>query len=199
MTDVRFTDYVWIGDAGALFQEGFALTVIADASIDEVLTGWTKPTSSTRGGYDDLVNLANSRSFIAVGGLLETQGAVVLYEPNGYLDAGDRPLRRALSMGRTIVTIDANMAASYFYLFREGALVTAFERMFAYDRSGAEPDALLDLMIRIGGFDLDPDLDEDLTIESDHLPASYALCEALTGVKLTRSLLSESDYLICQF
>jgi hypothetical protein len=33
-------------------------------------------------------------------------------------------------MGQTIVTIDANMAASYFYPSRDGALVTSFERMF---------------------------------------------------------------------
>ena len=196
---MRFTDYAWIRDAGVLFQEGFSVTVIADATIEDVLAGLSEPTSSTRGGYDDLVDLARSNSFMAIGGLLETQGAVVLYEPNGYNDAGDRPLRTALSRGRTIVTIDANPAASYFLLFRDGALVTRFERMFAYDRSGSDPDAVLNMMIRIGGFDLDPDSDEDPATESDHLPASYALCEALTGVQLTRSLLSDSQYLICQF
>lgn len=199
MTDVRFTDYTWISDAGFLFQEGYALTVIAEATIEDVLAGFTEPASSTRGGYDALVDLAYSKSFIAVGGLLETQDAVVLYEPNGCNEAGDWPRRTGLSVGRTVVTIDANMAASYFYLFRDGALVTAFERMFAYDRRGNEPDAALDLMIRIGGFDLDPDLEEDSDTESDHLPASYALCEALTGVTLTRSLLEDSQYLICQF
>ncbi|MBY4140733.1 hypothetical protein HQO38_22720 [Rhodococcus fascians] len=48
-------------------------------------------------------------------------------------------------------------------------------------------------------FDLDSDLDDDPATESDHLPASYARCEALTGVALNRSLLLDSEYMIFQF
>lgn len=196
MTEVRYTDYAWISDDSRLFDEGFCLTIFSAASVDDVLAVLPPVATSSRGDYQDLTDLAYDHGFDMVGGLLQVDDAVILYEPYGYLDDD---VKQSLSVGRTVVSIDGNPAVSYFQFFRDGSRVTAFEKMFADTRDGDEPDELLPLMEQIGGFDLTREPDEELPEFPTYESASYALGEAVTGVQLTHSLLTQSRYLVCHF
>lgn len=198
MTDVRYTDYEWIRDDPQLFDEGFGLTVFSPANIDDVLAGMSPIAASSTGDLENLTDIADDQNhrFALIVGLLQIGGAVILYEPYGSLDDA---VKIALSSGRTVVSIDGNPAVSYFQLFRDGSTITGFEKMFAYDRVGDEPDALLPLMEQIGGFDLGDETDEELSDVGNYHSASLALSEAVTGVRLSLSLLTETQYRIYRF
>lgn len=196
MTDVRYTDYAWIRDDPFLFDEGFCLTICTSATIDDVAAVLPAVTASSSGDYEALTEFAYDHGFDLIGGLLQVDDAVVFYEPYGYL--GD-DAKQSLSVGRSVVSIDGNPAVSYFKFFRDGSTVTTFEKMFADSRSGEDPDALLPFMERIGGFHLGRDPDEMLPEIVTYHQAAFALAEAITVVRLTHSLLSQSQYRICQF
>lgn len=196
MTDVRYTDYAWIRDDPFLFDEGFCLTICTSATIDDVAAVLPAVTASSSGDYEALTEFAYDHGFDLIGGLLQVDDAVVFYEPHGY--HGD-DAKQSLSVGRTAVSIDANPAVSYFKFFRDGSTVTTSEKMFADSRSGEDPDALLPLMERIGGFHLGREPDEMLPEIVTYHQAAFALAEAITVVRLTHSLLSQSQYRICQF
>jgi hypothetical protein len=196
MTPARSSDYEWVGDDPRLFDEGFCLSIYTSATVDDVLAGLPQVASSSRGNYDALTELAYNNGRDLIGGLLQVGASAILYEPYGYLDDS---AKQSLSTGRTVVSIDGNVAVSYFTLYRNGSNITRFEHIFPHGRSGDEPDAVLPLMEQVGGFGLDRDPDEGPEEGRNYLGASCALSEAITGVRLTYSLLTQQQYLICHF
>jgi hypothetical protein len=197
MTNVRSADYAWITvDDPYLLDEGFCLSVFSPATVDDVLAGLPAVTESSTGDLGALCDLAWDNGRDLIGGVLQVGESVVLYEPYGYLDDD---AKQSLSTGRVAVSVDGNLAASHFRFYRDGASVTMFEHMFATSRQGDDPDAVLPLMEEVGGFDLDRGPEDDPALDANYLASSFALCEAITGARLTYRLMSESQFLICRF
>ncbi|WP_433327779.1 DUF6461 domain-containing protein [Spirillospora sp. CA-294931] len=66
----------------------------------------------------------------------------------------------------------------------------SFEPLFAYQRDGSSPDALLEDMERIGFV-----LDEDREDIGPTTTAAFALAERLTGVRVTEAMISDATFL----
>ncbi|NMM83033.1 hypothetical protein B2J88_01390 [Rhodococcus sp. SRB_17] len=196
MSVPTYRDYAWTRDRPDLF-EAFCLSIIPNVTAEQVLAALPTPASTLIGTYSDL----DERAFDNVGrgapdvvGLLEYKSSVVMFEPNGAL--GINPtIMQPLSSGREIVcNYSGGHGVSHFYWFVDGSLRTSFEPLFADSREGTDPDALLSLMSEIGGFHLDsPETEPDEYLDDE---ATFALCEAVTGIRVTDTLLLESTYVV---
>ena len=198
MRDVTHTDYAWAANDPSVFDEGFRLTIVTAATVDDVLAGLPSVTATKQGDFARLIDHSYDNVWTSIAGLFQVDDAVVMYEPNGTLDLG-RSLRTALSIGRIVLSDNGNPAVAYFEYFCDGSLTTVFEKIFAHSREGTEPDSVLDLMTRIGGFDLDRGPDWEFPDVAHYGTATLALCEAVTGLELKHALLTDSQYLICDF
>jgi hypothetical protein len=83
--------------------------------------------------------------------------------------------------------------AGEFCWVEDGDLRLRFEPLFAGQRTGSTPDALLDDMSQIG-FRLDEDGEDDEEI-GPTIPAALALAERLSGVRVTQAMLDNAAYL----
>ncbi|WP_411075518.1 DUF6461 domain-containing protein [Streptomyces sp. cmx-4-7] len=83
--------------------------------------------------------------------------------------------------------VDATFAR--YDLEEDRVLRLCFDPTFPEDRWGTAPDALLDVMRRIGFHFDDDDPERDLSS-----PAAFALAEHLTGVALTPALLQDTTF-----
>jgi Family of unknown function (DUF6461) len=81
-------------------------------------------------------------------------------------------------------------AASQFCWIEDGDIRLDFEPLFASDRDGSTPDALVDDMKQIG-FNLDENCEDAGPIRA----AVFALAERLTGVRVTETMLDEAVFL----
>jgi hypothetical protein len=91
-----------------------------------------------------------------------------------------------LSAGTETVLFNMNPALDYFRYFADGAEVTAFEPLLAYDRSGSEPDRFVPFM-RQAGIRTDPASYSG--VDDSFSGPVVALLEMLTltpGVRLSR-------------
>lgn len=109
-------------------------------------------------------------------------------EVNGFLGVTPE-VATSLSAGTRVVSHYANAGMNRFYWLDDGAIRLHFEPLFPADRMGAAPDALVDVMRRVG-FDLGADGDNT----EGAVAATFALAEHLTGVRLTRDVLDHSAY-----
>ena len=120
-----------------------------------------------------------------------TDGWTLAVEPNGYLGVTDAILT-ALSRGTKVVSLFRNVNAVSRFCWAENAeLRLSFEPLFPTRREGSDADGLVDVMQQVG-FDLREDLDRDF---EQHIEASLALMEHVTGVRLTPEHLDSAGYL----
>ncbi|RFU42767.1 hypothetical protein DZF91_04990 [Actinomadura logoneensis] len=106
-------------------------------------------------------------------------------EVNGSLGIDDRFMGPASAGTQAISHFRNAKAITYFHWWQDGEKRTAFE--WPRERSGSTPDALLEVMQRVG-YDLDSD-DRDLGT-----PGLFALAEELTGVRVTAEMLESATY-----
>lgn len=91
-----------------------------------------------------------------------------------------------LSAGTEVARFEMGVNADYFYFYADGAEVTSFEPLMAYDRGGTDPDRFLPSM-RLAGLDVDPPPD-DVDVEQDlRIALLYMLTLAL-GIKVPREV-----------
>ncbi|MEV6867753.1 DUF6461 domain-containing protein [Streptosporangium subroseum] len=128
-------------------------------------------------------------------GALETDGWTVLIQLWAGSIAVARPLLRRLSQATEVVSINRNIHATDFFVYAaDGELVTWFDLLGPYARTGSDPDRFVDLMREVG---LDPDLDPDLDLEGDledsdlgtEFPHSFALARKITGFPFSQDML----------
>lgn len=192
-----FRDYSWTyeGEAAWLF-EAYCLTIVRDATIEGVLAALPTAVATAAGDYSTL----EARAYDSVGpgaphviGLFEQDGSVVGFEPNGYLGVTTQAME-PVSAGREVVShYQGGHGVGGFDWYVNGETRTRFEPLFAYGRDGSEPDALLPLMREVGGFCLDAEADPT---DFHHFEATFALCEAITTIRVTEGLLRTSQYLV---
>ncbi|SNT62248.1 hypothetical protein SAMN05216276_108914 [Streptosporangium subroseum] len=128
-------------------------------------------------------------------GALETDGWTVLIQLWAGSIAVARPLLRRLSQATEVVSINRNIHATDFFIYAaDGELVTWFDLLGPYARTGSDPDRWVDLMREVGlDPDLDPDLDLDVDLEDPDLgtefPRSFALARKITGFPFSQDML----------
>ncbi|MBJ8342430.1 hypothetical protein JGU71_26415 [Antrihabitans sp. YC3-6] len=112
-------------------------------------------------------------------------------ELNGQLGV-TRELATAASAGTTLVShrYNGGNGVGSFRWFEDGELQLGFEPLFAFHRSGSDPDACRDDMEQIG-FDMVGNLDDI----GPTTPAAFALAERLTGVRITKAMLESAVFL----
>ena len=199
MGDVTYRDYAWTKKAPDLFY-GFCLTFIRNATVSEVIDAL--PAVGQPEQCDLTTLLARSReSWEEIGddnllvGLVQHGDWVVVYENNGYIGATPE-LMQPLSVGREIV-VHHGSENSYFYRYVDGENRTWFETLFAAERHGSTPDELVPIMRQIGGFELEPDESAKRTEFHDD-EATFALCESLTGLRVTPQLLRAATFTVVE-
>lgn len=91
---------------------------------------------------------------------------------------------RELSAGADVAWVNFNMSLDYFHYFADGAEVTSFEPLGAWDRFGTEPDRFLTAMRQAG---LRVDLPEDHDFRNPRAAVLQMLTLAL-GIQLPRDV-----------
>lgn len=194
-------DYDWRMDVelNRHMFEAYCLTIVTDIAIDDFLALVPSVRVVDECGIETLDDRGMAYPDEAEGGagLLQVNSSVVMFEPNGWRGV-TAELMTPVSLGRTVVSdYLGGHGVSTFQWYVDGVLRTEFEPLMPYGRDGSTPDDLVPLMRAIGGFALDVDeFDDDKSwLELPYQPATLALMEALTGVRVTLELLRESTYL----
>jgi hypothetical protein len=102
-----------------------------------------------------------------------------------------RPLLRRLSQATEVVSINRNIHATDFFVYAaDGELITWFDLLGPYARTGSDPDRFVDMMREVG---LNPDLDLDVDLEDPDLgtefPRSFVLARKITGFPFSQDML----------
>ena len=206
MSTPRWADYAWLAaDEFSDFRTGLCMSIVARATVSELLDVFPSVHSTEKVSYGTLIDRANdiSQTRHQSGhqiGFLQCGNAVLVLEPSSYLALLQR-LASKMSLRRELVNINMpENGEKLFAWYVDGREKTNFEIPQSYYREGYEPDALLEVMEVIGGLWL---FDGDLEMEDPEWPddihvteATFALCEAVTGVRLTEQLLTESMYVV---
>ncbi len=115
----------------------------------------------------------------------------LMVEANGYVGVTEKLVGPA-SAGTTLVSHFVNVnAVDHFQWYEDGDLRLTFEPLFPFNRSGSDPDGLVDAM-REAGFDLSDGEDREYRHGGE---AAFALAERITGVRLTAELLGSARYI----
>ncbi|HEY1920224.1 MAG TPA: DUF6461 domain-containing protein [Streptosporangiaceae bacterium] len=190
-------DYAWFEDRPAGLAESYCLTMARGLTADEFLARIGARSEQTRNGVEALFEPSmdlwrehdGDQLLIGVTTVPGDDGGWALgMEFNGYLGVTEE-LIVPLSAGTKLVAHSRNIEAlSHFYWIEDRDIRLSFEPLFASDREGSTPDALTDVMQRVGF-----DVGEDGTNEHP-TEASFALAEHLTSVRITPDLLERATY-----
>ncbi|WP_033336467.1 MULTISPECIES: DUF6461 domain-containing protein [Actinomycetes] len=199
MANVTYGDYRWTQTAPDLFN-AFCLTYISEATVEQVVDAlptvgspqqWNLATLASR----SMESWGEIRDNNLLVGLIQHGGWTVMYEHNGYIGA-KRELMQPLSVGREVV-VHHGSEHSYFFRYVDGVDRTWFETLYPSRRQGSAPDELVPIMRQIGGFELEPDESVKVT-EFHHHEATFALCDAVTGLRLTPPLLRQATFAVVE-
>ncbi|MGY3556633.1 hypothetical protein ACVWY6_004860 [Williamsia sp. R60] len=199
MGDATYRDYAWTKKVPEL-NNAFCVTFIRNATVPEVIDALPTVGQPAQCDFATLL-LRSLESWEEIGsdnllvGLVQHGDWVIMYENNGFIGATPQ-LVQPLSVGRDIV-VHHGSEKSFFFRYVDGESRTWFETLFAADRKGSTPDELVPLMRQVGGFDLEPDESVRIT-EFHHQEATFALCESLTGLRLTPQLLRAATFTVVE-
>ena len=199
MGNVTYRDYAWTKKAPDLFY-GFCLTFIRHATVPDVINALPTVGQPERGDLTTLLSRSRE-SWEEIGdnnllvGLVQHGDWVIMYENNGYVGATPE-LMQPLSVGREVV-VHHGSENSYFFWYVDGENRTWFDTLFASQRNGSAPDELVPIMRQIGGFELEPDEPVKRTEFHDD-EATFALCDSLTGLRLTPQLLRAATFTVVE-
>jgi hypothetical protein len=191
---VNHTDYAWFEHTQLAYA--YCLTLVKNIEPSEALRRIAADNLQRISGLPALTDYCygqvsfNGPSRWGIGAV-QLDGGSLLVEPNGFL--GTRPeIAKLLSQGTELASHYRNVDHDGSFLWvRDGEILVDFEPMFPYGRRGTTPDALVELMTRIG-FDLStgPDRSYDHYTEK-----AMALAGHLTGLVITPETLASADYL----
>ena len=197
MGDVTYRDYAWTKKTPDLFY-AFCLTYISNATVSDVIAAL--PTVGRPEECDVRSLISRSvQSWDEIGddnllvGVFQHGDWVIMYEHNGYVGASPR-LMQPLSAGREVVAHVGSEVSNFFW-FLDGMDRTWFETLFASQRQGTAPDDLVPIMRQIGGFELDQN---EGPTELHDREATFALCDTLTGLRLTPQLLRAATFTLVE-
>ncbi len=197
MTIADADDYAWAADWVDGLSQAYCLTLARDLAPEEFMMRMGATPGMTCAGLAELGeaafrlwDAAPVRHLLI--GVTTVPGRdadwALGLEVNGFLGVTPE-IVTALSAGTRVVSHYANAGMNRFYWLDDTDIRLHFEPLFPADRMGAAPEALADVMRRVG-FDLREDGDNT----DGAVPATFALAEHLTGVRLTRDLLDHSEY-----
>jgi hypothetical protein len=197
-TSATASDYDWFGDRLPGLAEAYCLILARDLAPEEFLARIGARPVPDRTGVDALfepsMNLwaehgDDAGLFIGVTTVAGDGGNWALgVEINGFLGVTEQIIV-PLSEGTRLVSHFRNVnAADRFCWVEDGDVRLEFEPLFATNRHGSTPDALLSIMQEVG-FDLREDSDAE-----HHTEAAFALAERVTGVRITAELLENAVY-----
>lgn len=198
MADITHLDYEWTKTTPEQLYS-FCLTYISNAEVTDVVEAL--PTVGQAESWNlETLSLKSNESWDEISddnllvGLVRHGTWTIMYEHNGYVGTNPQ-LMEPLSAGREIVAHTNNAGGGTFFLYADGQTKTWFEPLFASRRGGTEPNLLLSTMEQVGGFALDLD---ERTSELHHREATFALCDAITGIRLVPTLLREATFTVVE-
>ena len=197
MTTADAADYAWADDWVDSLSQAYCLTLARDLTAEEFLMRMGAAPEMTCAGLAELSeaafrlwDAAPVRHLLI--GVTTVPGRdadwTLGLEVNGFLGVTPE-IVTSLSAGTRVVSHYANAGMNRFYWLDDTDIRLHFEPLFPADRMGAAPEALVDVMRRVG-FDLREDGDNT----DGAVAATFALAEHLTGVRLTRDVLDDSVY-----
>lgn len=187
-------DYTWFSERFPRLARAYCLTLVRDLApallLDRV--GVRQPVERT--GIERLVSAAyklwevDPTDRFLVGATVVGDWTV-LVEPNGFLGVTHRvslPLSRGTRLVSHFRTADA---LDQFCWVENGDTRLRFEPSMPGERSGSDPDGLVEVLRQVG---FGPDA---IGAEPELVTgAAFALAEHLTGVRLTAELLETASY-----
>lgn len=185
-------DYMWFESEFPDLADAYCIALIRAVAPDEVLRRLGgSPQTTTRGieaAYDSAYQATERHEgFLALTGVGEWTLSV---EPNGFICSKDAAAA-TLSQGTTLVSHYLNVnCVSRFLWIESNDIKVSFELQSPGTSSGAEADHVADLMADAGFVTTDDAEQDAYTIT----PASFALAEILTGVRVTPDLLRSSVF-----
>lgn len=190
-------DYAWFRNRPPGLAESYCLTLARGLTPTEFLTRIGAQPEQVRTGVEVLFEPSmdlwgqsdGDRLLMGVTTAQSADGEWALgVEFNGFLGVTEE-LIVPLSAGTRLVSHYRNVEAlGHFYWLEAEDIRLDFEPLFASDRAGSTPDALVDVMCEVG-FDLSDDGGNMQPTE-----AAFALAEYLTGVRVTPELLEQATY-----
>jgi hypothetical protein len=190
-------DYTWFENRPIGLADSYCLTLARGLTADEFLARIGAQPELTRTGVEGLFEPSmdlwreydGDQLLIGVTTVSGDDGDWALgMEFNSYLGVTEE-LITPLSAGTGLVSHSRNIEAlSHFYWIEDGDIRLSFEPLFASDREGSTPDALTDVMRRVG-FDV-----SEQGRNEHYTEAAFALGEHLTGVRVTPELLEGATY-----
>jgi len=187
-------DYTWFNRTGLTY--GYCFTMVSGLSRAEALERLgTQDLRSITGLHNFRVAAQNNFPFRTSNpyfiGAVAVGEWTLLVEDNGFMGV-HLPTIGPLAAGTEVISHFGGVDGEDRFLWLvDGEVRLDFELLFAFRRSGSDPDGLIDVMQQVG-FDLSDDEDRDYEL---HTEATLALTEHLTGVRLTEELLDSADYL----
>ncbi|MBM9623791.1 DUF6461 domain-containing protein [Streptomyces zhihengii] len=188
-------DYLWFEEDFPELANAYCVTLVQGLSPLDVLQRLDGRDEPPRTGADeideaayDLLCADDARQLLA----MTTVGDwTLIIEPNGYLGVSeDRAL--PASAGTRWISHFANINGVDAFLWAEDTTKRlSFEPLFPDSRWGTTPDDVLQPMHDIG-FQFTAETSD--TADSLAGPAAFALAEHLTGIRLTRELLSATTF-----
>ncbi|MEV7510379.1 DUF6461 domain-containing protein [Streptomyces sp. NPDC091201] len=187
-------DYAWFENDFPDIAEAYCFTLVRGLSPAELTARLEGRPEAPLRGIDAVVDAAFAQYGLGDGErqlvAMTTVGEwTLLIEPNGYLGVTEDRVLPA-SAGAHWVSHFVNINAVGTFLWAEDRVLRlCFDPMFPEDRWGTTPDALLDVMERMGF-----PLDEETPEEDLSAPAAFALAEHLTGIAVTPELLRDTTF-----
>jgi len=195
MAEPTASDYLWFAEHFPyLLAGGYCITLVRDLSPVAMLASLGGRAEGTVTGGRKMAVSADKtwttynwrRAFV---GVTSVGDWTLMVEANGWLGVSPE-LMAPISIGTTVVSHFRNVnAVDDFCWFQDGDVRLTFAPLSPYNRSGSDPDGLVDVMQQVG-FDLSDGEERDYGMRTE---AAFALSERITGVRLTRELL-ESEF-----
>ncbi|MFE0420445.1 DUF6461 domain-containing protein [Streptomyces tendae] len=198
-------DYADVFGTDGDFEESHCFTYVQNVSPEELLGELKAVRVSAGTAVTGLSGLREwtiglyrleDRAFEEVQpvGVVPVGDWTLMVEYNGFL--GTEPeVMLPVTRGRTAVSHMANVSpVGPFCWYVDGSVRMSYGED-PYCRGGSHPDALLDVMRKVGfGPMEDPDADEGEGAGKSLTPAKFALAHHVTGVRLTRRLLERAEF-----
>jgi hypothetical protein len=190
-------DYDWINTWGnRVFRDAYCFTLISDMTPAQLLDRLAVEHKATVVGAENTIEPAYAAWDVHDGDGCYVAATTVdhwtlMFEPNGYIGVTPEivvPLSRAARLVSHFRNVNA---VDHFYCYEDGDLRLHFEPLFAASRDGTDADTLGPVLADVG-FDLRDTPERTI---ANHTEAAFALAERLTGVQVTASLLSTSEFL----
>ncbi|MEV4894524.1 DUF6461 domain-containing protein [Nonomuraea sp. NPDC055795] len=196
------TDYAW-ADSGTL-DDPYCLTLVRGLTPEEFMARVhaetrPRPMRLDTDFHDVSYDLRSAGEALFIGAAaVPGENWTLAYESNGHLGITAEAMI-PVSIGTRVVSHYEGGNGRYrFFWAEDGDVRLDFDPLYANDRRGSTPDALLDDMVEIG-YDLRDDASvEDIDFTFPLIAASFALAERLTGIRVTPELLVGGTYLCGQ-